>query len=142
MPMDYSRYPKDWRTFALQVKKDAGWVCQQCGKPCRIVGESVSEFEQRLDEIEKELDKKWKSLLSEKLADFEQTGVLQYKPKRFLLTVAHLDQNPSNIEADNLKAQCAPCHLRFDLKFRSYNRRRKRERAGQLRLFDEQDGLA
>lgn len=134
MPMDFSRYPKDWKAIAFQLKEDAEWKCQQCGKPCRKRGESVADFEKRLGAD-------WRSLLSEKLEDHERTGVVQYKPKRFLLTVAHLDQNPSNIEPENLRVLCAPCHLRFDVKFRGYNRRRLLERRGQLRLFAEsQDG--
>jgi hypothetical protein len=79
----------------------------------------------------------WKPLLSEKLEDHERTGVVQYKPKRFLLTVAHLDQDPSNISSKKLKVLCAPCHLRCDVKFRGYNRRRLLERREQLSLFPE-----
>ena len=133
MPMEYDRYPRDWKAIALQVKKDAAWFCQHCGKPCREPGESVTDFEKRLDQ-------KWQPQLSERLADYERTGVLQYKPKRFLLTLAHLDQEPSNIAHENLKALCAPCHLRFDVKFRGFNGRRLRERRGQLRLFTEHSG--
>jgi hypothetical protein len=130
MPMDLSRYPQDWKAIAFQLKEDAEWKCRQCGKPCRKRGESVTDFEKRLSS-------KWKPLLSEKLEDHERTGVVQYKPKRFLLTVAHLDQDPSNISSSNLKVLCAPCHLRFDVKFRDYNRRRLLERQGQLSLFPE-----
>jgi hypothetical protein len=130
MPMDLSRYPQDWKAIALKLKKDAEWVCQQCNKPCRKQGESVADFEKRLSED-------WKPLLSEKLEDHERTGVVQYKPKRFLLTVAHLDQDPSNISSKKLKVLCAPCHLRCDVKFRGYNRRRLLERREQLSLFPE-----
>lgn len=30
------------------------------------------------------------------------------------LTVAHLDHNPPNCARENLRALCAPCHLRYD----------------------------
>jgi 5-methylcytosine-specific restriction endonuclease McrA len=133
VPMEYDRYPKDWKAIALQVKTDADWTCQHCGKPCRQPGESVTDFEKRLAP-------EWRPQLTERLTDYERTGVLQYKPKRFLLTVAHLDQEPSNIAPENLKALCAPCHLRFDVKFRGYNRRRLRERRGQLNLFSDGAG--
>jgi 5-methylcytosine-specific restriction endonuclease McrA len=133
MPMEYDRYPSDWKAIALQVKQDAGWICQHCSKPCRKPKELVADFEKRLGAD-------WQPQLTEKLADYENTGVLKYKPKRFLLTVAHLDQEPSNIAPENLKALCAPCHLRFDVKYRGYNRRRLRERRGQLRLFAEHSG--
>lgn len=32
------------------------------------------------------------------------------------LTVAHLDHDPANCERENLRALCAPCHLRYDAK--------------------------
>lgn len=34
MPMDRSRYPKDWEAIALSVKAEANWQCQRCGKQC------------------------------------------------------------------------------------------------------------
>ncbi len=33
MPIDLSRYPSNWRDFALQVKAAAGWRCEQCRHP-------------------------------------------------------------------------------------------------------------
>lgn len=32
------------------------------------------------------------------------------------LTVAHMNHEPSDCRAENLKALCAPCHLRYDAK--------------------------
>ncbi len=34
MPMDLSRYPKDWKAIAIAVKKAANWKCQECGMDC------------------------------------------------------------------------------------------------------------
>lgn len=34
MPMNRSRYPKDWNAIALQIKSKAKWQCQRCGKQC------------------------------------------------------------------------------------------------------------
>jgi hypothetical protein len=133
MPMERDRYPKDWSLTAIAIKDAAHWQCQQCARPCRKPSESVSVFEQRLDP-------KWKPLLAEKLADYERTGVLKYRPQRFLLTVAHLDQDPSNSAPENLKALCAPCHLRYDRRFQGSNRMKKLERRGQLNLFEQEHG--
>jgi len=33
---------------------------------------------------------------------------------KVVLTVAHLDHNPSNCDDDNLEAMCQRCHLRYD----------------------------
>jgi uncharacterized cysteine cluster protein YcgN (CxxCxxCC family) len=35
MPVDWSKYPENWKDIAHQVKEDADWKCQRCGKPCR-----------------------------------------------------------------------------------------------------------
>ena len=39
------------------------------------------------------------------------------------LTVAHMDHNPANCDPSNLKALCAPCHLRYDAKHHAETRR-------------------
>ena len=31
MPVDWGRYPEDWKAIALGVKEEAGWKCQKCG---------------------------------------------------------------------------------------------------------------
>jgi hypothetical protein len=43
------------------------------------------------------------------------------------LTVAHLNHIPEDIRNDNLKALCAPCHLRYDAKHHAESRRKKRK---------------
>lgn len=48
---------------------------------------------------------------------------------RRTLTVAHLDHNPANCDRDNLKALCAPCHLRYDAPRKAADRRAKRSGA-------------
>jgi hypothetical protein len=49
MPMERSRYPKNWPLMAIAIKGVASWCCQHCGKPCRKPGEALAEFEKRLD---------------------------------------------------------------------------------------------
>ena len=34
MPMNFSRYPKNWKAIAIAVKEAANWKCQQCGIDC------------------------------------------------------------------------------------------------------------
>ena len=131
MPMERDRYPQDWDQIAFALKEAAGWICQECKRPCRKPGEKFKAFKKRLS-------RKWKPQLVEKLADFKSAGVLKKRQQRFLLTVAHLDQRPSNGAPENLRALCAPCHLRHDRRFIVANRMRKRERQGQLSLFDLQ----
>lgn len=35
MPMDLSKYPKNWKEIALRIKNEAQWQCECCGKQCR-----------------------------------------------------------------------------------------------------------
>lgn len=39
MPMDWKRYPKEWKQIAFTVKEESGWRCEKCGKQCRKPGE-------------------------------------------------------------------------------------------------------
>lgn len=39
MPMERHRYPDNWDEIATQVKEEAGWKCEECGKQCRRLGE-------------------------------------------------------------------------------------------------------
>lgn len=40
MPMNRDKYPDDWDAIATEVKEQAGWKCQACGKQCYRPGES------------------------------------------------------------------------------------------------------
>lgn len=128
MPIDYRKYPKNWKAIALAVKEAAGWQCQKCGKPCRKAGESLEDFQYRLYKT-----------ISERLA-----AECLLKPQRFTLTVAHWpDPDPMNVSPENLHAWCSVCHLKADAAMHGRNaaatrQRKKREQleaAGQLSLF-------
>lgn len=114
MPIDRSLYPENWEEIALQVKTEAKWICQQCGRQCKRSDECWAEFARR-------------GCLS---------GEIDGKYNRYILTVAHLDQNPANNDRSNLKALCSVCHLNHDRPFRQHNALAKRERRGQLNLFE------
>lgn len=47
------------------------------------------------------------------------------------LTVSHQDHNPANCERSNLKALCAPCHLRYDA---GHHLESRRNSIGQMRI--------
>jgi len=128
MPIIRARYPEDWEAIALRVKHEANWCCQQCQRPCRKPSESLADFLQRV--------KQWRRGRSPRPAKFEEA------PRRYLLTVAHLDQQPSNQAPSNLKALCTVCHLQFDSRFRAKQKQLKAEFFGQLSIDDAwQEGL-
>ncbi len=41
MPVDWTKYPADWKAIALAVKEASGWKCEPCGKQCHRPGERV-----------------------------------------------------------------------------------------------------
>lgn len=130
MPVDWSKYPKDWKQIALQVKEEANWTCQECGRPCRRPDETWHDF------VVYGL-----TILSpwyEQTSGEDKDGNTVEKPQRFTLTVAHLDHDESNCSRGNLKAMCSGCHLKYDAQHHAKNaastRRLKKERQGQLAL--------
>jgi RNase P subunit RPR2 len=117
--MERERYPEDWKTIAHNIKQSAQWTCQGCGRQCRITGEKLSDFILRaFGNLPNEA---WVEAIDH--------------PKRFELSVGHLDQNPQNNDPSNLKVMCTSCHLRHDRRFQAFNRNAKRERRGQTNLF-------
>lgn len=46
---------------------------------------------------------------------------------RNTLTVSHQNHNPQDISPENLKALCAPCHLRYDAEHHAETRRKRKE---------------
>jgi hypothetical protein len=109
MPMIRARYPANWQAIALGVKEKADWCCQECGRRCQRPDESMAQLRSRIGKA---------------------------RPRQYLLTVAHLDQNPANCDDDNLKALCTVCHLRYDRQFRARQRALLREWFGQLNLME------
>ena len=131
MPMDRSRYPKNWDAIALAIKNEANWHCEDCKRPCRKPGVDWMDFCLWLQNG----GSTWYGQTFEEVHDDEtgEWGTIE-KPQRFTLTVAHLDHTPENCDRRNLKALCSPCHCRMDLKAMQTKKRLKAERLGQLSL--------
>lgn len=128
MPMNRALYPKNWDEIARAIKDEAGWNCEQCGRPCRRPGEDDGDLFDRLK------SSNWMSDLFEEV-ETEEFGVVPV-PKfgRFTLTTAHLNHIPEDCRRENLKALCSVCHCRMDLAALPTKRRLKAERLGQLTL--------
>jgi 5-methylcytosine-specific restriction endonuclease McrA len=56
---------------------------------------------------------------------------------KVILTVAHLDHDPANVDRANLKAWCQRCHLTYDATFHAENAAKtRRARSPQFDLVD------
>ncbi len=81
------RYPSDWPQISLSIRCDrAGWFCECLGECERHDG--------------------W--CLARNAKPHPITG------SKVVLTVAHLDHTPENVDRDNLRAMCQRCHLSYD----------------------------
>ena len=113
MPMEWDRYPENWKARSLELKARANWICQHCGRVCRQVGESLPDFATRIGQPLAAID----------------------KPGQYVLTVSPLDHDPENPNA-RLIVLCSVCHRQYDNRFISKLSHQKRERCGQLTLAD------
>jgi len=122
MPMNRARYPRNWEAIARRTKQQANWHCEACGKACLLPGEDVLDFLMRTD-----------FTISEAVTAFsdERGNLRASKETRFVLTTAHPNHDPENLEAE-LRAWCSPCHCRYDLAQMGRKRMLRREQEGQL----------
>jgi len=99
MPIDYHRYPANWKTVIRPaIMKRAGNRCEFCGVENGATGyrDKQGVFH-RLDGMELEV------------AALERT-----KTTTIVLTVAHLNHDVTDNRPENLKALCQKCHLTLD----------------------------
>ena len=118
--MDRRLYPPNWEEIATQIKNEANWHCEECGRFCKPPSMQGIYFLERIR--------------TRRMSECPVVLEFLEKPGRFILTVAHLDHNPANCDRSNLKALCSVCHLRYDNQFRATKKRLKAERHGQIRI--------
>lgn len=113
MPIDYSKYPPNWKTeIRPYILKRAKNCCEECG------------FENGLKVLSYKEDGRtfWvHGLFGDLVPD-------NHKEVKVVLTVAHLDHDESNHEVsyDRLKAMCQLCHLRYDSEEKNKRRNLKK----------------
>lgn len=114
-------YPKNWKEIRQKILERAGNKCEFCGVENYAVGyrdkdgnfvESVG-MQQEADELDGE------------------------KLFKIILTIAHLDHNPTNCDPSNLRALCQKCHNNYDAEHRKKTRRKTlEEKRGQTWLLE------
>ncbi len=116
MPIDYRRYPGDWKTRIVPaILKRSGGRCEQCGL---TDGQTVYSVRVKALRKGKTVYRRLWLTIDPKL---ESNFV---KLVKVVLTVAHLDHDEANrhVQLDRLKHWCQRCHLSYDLHMK--NRRR------------------
>lgn len=136
MPVDWSRYPKDWKAHVERIRLRSGDKCEWCGVPNHTL------VERRVD-----LPNGFRVV---KGMSAEASWVDGIKLTYIILTTAHLgtahpDGTPGDkhdkmdTRDENLAHLCQRCHLLYDLddhvKNAAITRRRKKQEMG----FQEMD---
>jgi 5-methylcytosine-specific restriction endonuclease McrA len=134
---DRSRYPKDWPQIRARVLERAENKCEQCKAPNR---ETVMRFINYPG---------WYATLEGQVfgPDGEEKGWVRgsespdYYPVRIVITIAHLDHDPSSLDEDRMRAWCQRCHLKHDQKLHIENAKatRRDKNDAKRSLFDGMD---
>ena len=88
---EVARYPKDWKTISAAIKARSGGRCE-CEGECGL--HRTHPGPRRCTE--------------------RHGTPATWAKGLVVLTVAHLDHQPEHCQAENLRAMCQRCHLRYD----------------------------
>jgi hypothetical protein len=130
-PENKHLYPPNWESLRARVLARADNKCELCGLQNHIFGfrdHAGNFYELTPDELD---DYKYNDVTH----GFDEWGVEQ-KIFMVVLTVAHLDHDPTHNKLRNLKALCQKCHNTHDAKHRAANRKKRiNQKAGQGNLL-------
>lgn len=128
MPIDYNKYPPNWKTeIRPAILKRANNCCEFCGLENYAIG-----YRDQKDI--------WHNIEMSFAGDIdaEDAKDMGYKVIKIVLTIAHLNNNINDNSAENLKALCQRCHNRLDADYRKSNRKKNRvKKLGLQALFPE-----
>lgn len=115
MPIDYSKYPPDWKQTVKRIRKRSGDCCENCKLENKQIVYSVP-F--RVQDEAGRYKRRVIWFRSREDAYREADNINLIKPVKVILTVAHLDHDETNwkVKDERLKHMCQICHLRYDAK--------------------------
>jgi hypothetical protein len=138
MPIDYSKYPLNWKTdIRPAVLKRANNKCENCHVENYASGYRNKEGHfYKMDFIMEELDSVGLDMFDNELSHHIKKDGTAKPPIKIVLTIAHLNHDVKNNNMDNLKALCQRCHLNHDKEYHQKNRRESLNRKkGQIPLL-------
>lgn len=100
MPVDYKKYPPNWKTeIRPRILSRSNNCCEFCGV------ENYSKVKR-------------------------STGTVNEREIKIIITIAHLDHDETNwnVKDERLAALCQRCHLRYDAKEKSNRAKNKQIR--------------
>lgn len=142
MPIDYSKYPKNWRSEirprimarAGEIRNLTGGIeqearCELCGVENHSL---ILRGEYGGKEVYQDMDGWIYDANTSKKIDRDYLGEVDLECKnkviKVVLTVMHLDHDPENknVKDERLKAGCQRCHLLYDQPMKQEKRRKKK----------------
>ena len=137
-PENKTLYPPDWPEISRRIRVErAGNKCERCKAPNGVTiarGCSHDAGTYMLDDSRTFDAETGEYLGLRRGSEYEAGGFT-----RIVLTVAHLDHDPTNNADDNLAALCQMHHLAHDRADNLAKRRARREAAKGPTLFDGLD---
>lgn len=127
MPIDYSKYPSNWKTeIRPAVLEHAKNRCEKC---------NVENYDYVIRGIYDEKEayhcadgSVYDASNGELLIEDLFCPISEKDAVKIVLTIAHLDHDITNNEMSNLKALCQKCHLNYDKEHHAKNRKRTIEK--------------
>lgn len=128
-PEQRALYPKDWKAISKRIREErAGNRCERCKAPngklvARGNSSDAGTYMLEDGEVHDDQTGEYRGMARGSEYEFERLT-------RIVLTVAHLDHDPTNNADDNLRALCQKCHLTHDREHHQKNAaatRRKRK---------------
>jgi hypothetical protein len=127
-------YPDDWPEISRKVRFDrAAGVCQGCGRPhgCKVRCLPDGRWFDAMRGT-------WRNGRGRPARWPDLVDLTRIRHTRVILAAAHLDHNPANNRARNLRCFCQRCHLRHDRPHHAAERRRTwRRRWAIADLFED-----
>lgn len=104
MPVDYSKYPANWKQISERIRERSGGQCE-CEGECGL----------------------HKTTGGPRRCCERNGQPARWAKGKIVLTVAHLNHIEADCRDENLKAMCQRCHLRYDVDHHKKNSAKTRE---------------
>lgn len=112
-PENKKLYPKNWPIIRQRILYASDHKCEFCGLRNHIIG--YRDDNRNFVEC------------NGNPGEIINTSEGDKKIMKVVLTIAHLDHDPTNNHRSNLKALCQQCHNRHDAKHRAISRQQRKK---------------
>lgn len=128
-PENKHLYPKNWKEIRKDILKRANNCCEFCGMPNKSL---LMYRDKKIHSIIKPTDFIYdlhkNNLCAKTWLGCENRQLVRYRLALVVLTIAHIDQDPTNNDYSNLRALCQKCHNTLDAPFRAKHRKENRSK--------------